>query len=226
MPKPIEVYLEVVQKRALAGAIEWPGWCRFGRDEQAALQSLLDYAPRYERVLRRTSLGFKAPSQLADLKVIERLPGSASTLYGAPDKPPARDSRPVAESDLQGFEELLRACWRCFDAASKAAAGKVLRTGPRGGGRRLEQILQHVFESDEAYLDWLGSKFKSDPTADVRARLAQDRTAILRDLRASAAGRFPAVGPRGGRRWSPRYFIRRVAWHALDHAWEIEDRIE
>jgi hypothetical protein len=24
--------------------------------------------------------------------------------------------------------------------------------------------------------------------------------------------------------WSPRYFVRRSAWHALDHAWEIEDR--
>jgi hypothetical protein len=31
-------------------------------------------------------------------------------------------------------------------------------------------------------------------------------------------------GPRGGKRWLPRYFVRRVAWHALDHAWEIEDR--
>jgi hypothetical protein len=25
--------------------------------------------------------------------------------------------------------------------------------------------------------------------------------------------------------WPPRYFVRRVAWHVLDHAWEIEDRI-
>ena len=26
--------------------------------------------------------------------------------------------------------------------------------------------------------------------------------------------------------WSrTRYFARRVAWHVVDHAWEIEDRI-
>jgi hypothetical protein len=24
--------------------------------------------------------------------------------------------------------------------------------------------------------------------------------------------------------WSPRYYVRRAAWYALDHAWEIEDR--
>ncbi len=39
-----------------------------------------------------------------------------------------------------------------------------------------------------------------------------------------AAGRTLARGPRGGVRWKPRYFVRRVVWHALDHAWEIEDR--
>jgi hypothetical protein len=26
-------------------------------------------------------------------------------------------------------------------------------------------------------------------------------------------------------RWPPRYVVRRAAWHVLDHAWEIEDRI-
>ncbi|MEA2520619.1 MAG: hypothetical protein QOI81_265, partial [Actinomycetota bacterium] len=34
----------------------------------------------------------------------------------------------------------------------------------------------------------------------------------------------PATGPRGGAMWSPRYFVRRAAWHVFDHAWEIEDR--
>jgi hypothetical protein len=50
------------------------------------------------------------------------------------------------------------------------------------------------------------------------------RAAILEGLAASAAGKLPAKGPRGGSRWTARYFVRRVAWHALDHAWEIEDR--
>ena len=40
-----------------------------------------------------------------------------------------------------------------------------------------------------------------------------------------ARGELPDVGPRGGKRWPAPYAIRRSAWHALDHAWEIEDRL-
>jgi hypothetical protein len=35
---------------------------------------------------------------------------------------------------------------------------------------------------------------------------------------------MPKQGPRGGKLWQPRYFVRRSAWHILDHVWEIEDR--
>jgi hypothetical protein len=48
---------------------------------------------------------------------------------------------------------------------------------------------------------------------------------MLDGLTAAAQGKIPAQGPRGGKRWSPRYFVRRVAWHVLDHAWELEDRL-
>jgi hypothetical protein len=95
------MYLEIGKKRAFAGATDWHGWCRSGRDEQAALQALFDYGPRYARVLQGARLGFHAP----------------------------------------------------------------------------------------------------------------------------AKGEISPRGPRGGARWAPRYFVRRVAWHMLDHAREIEDRV-
>jgi len=44
-------------------------------------------------------------------------------------------------------------------------------------------------------------------------------------LQARARGELPELGPRGGKRWPAPYAIRRSAWHALDHAWEIEDRL-
>jgi hypothetical protein len=53
----------------------------------------------------------------------------------------------------------------------------------------------------------------------------QIRQAILDALEAAKKGVLPARGPRGGIIWPPRYFIRRAAWHILDHAWEIDDRI-
>jgi hypothetical protein len=55
--------------------------------------------------------------------------------------------------------------------------------------------------------------------------MADVRRASLDLLAAIAGGETPEPGPRRKRPfWQPRYFVRRSAWHALDHAWEIEDR--
>ncbi len=221
----IDVYLEAGQKRIFAWALDWPGWCRSGRDEASALQALFDYGPRYARVLREARLGFQAPAQASALVVVERLKGNTTTDFGAPDIAPAEDARLVNPAELQRFEKLLRACWRRLDEAIEMASGKTLRTGPRGGGRQVEAILQHVLGSDAGYLSAAGWKFKQDSADDSDEQLEQTRQAILDALRASARGEIAEKGPRGGLRWKPRYFVRRVAWHTLDHAWEIEDRV-
>ena len=49
--------------------------------------------------------------------------------------------------------------------------------------------------------------------------------ATLNALEVAVNGDLPEQGPRGGIIWLPRYFISRVAWHVLDHAWEIDNRI-
>jgi hypothetical protein len=51
-----------------------------------------------------------------------------------------------------------------------------------------------------------------------------ERAAVLDGLDRAKAGTLPGGGPRGGAMWTPRRFLRRAAWHVLDHAWEIEDR--
>lgn len=223
--EPFAVYVETGKRRAFAGAVAWPGWCRSGRDETAALQALVDYGPRYAQVLRATALDFQAPPGPEALTVVERLAGSATTDFGAPDAAPAADDRPVDNAELQRLQTVLTACWQAFDAALAAAAGKELRKGPRGGGRDQAQIVDHVVEADRAYLRRLGGKVKVDATADAAEKLRVVREAMLAGLAASARGELPPEGPRGGKRWGARYFVRRVAWHALDHAWEIEDRI-
>jgi hypothetical protein len=219
--KEIEVYLEIGNKRTFAGAIEWPGWCRSGRDEPAALQALCDYAPRYASVLRLAHFEFRPPADISAFTVTERLDGDATTDFGAPGKSPSSDTRPVDETELHRLQELLQACWQAFDAAASAASGKELRKGPRGGGRNLESVIQHVLGAEASYLNSLGGKLEKGEEVD----LGRSRQAILDTLAAAARGEIPARGPRGGVRCTPRYFVRRMAWHVLDHAWELEDRI-
>ncbi len=222
----IDVYLEVGKKRTFSGAIEWPGWCRSGRDKESALQALLDYAPRYGRAIVSARLGFRPPSDLASLIVVEQLPGTMTTDFGAPEVAPSADARPVDDAELKRLQAILKACWRTFDGTVKAATGKELRKGPRGGGRDLEGIVRHVLGGDEAYLSRLGGKVKHQATDDLDKQLEETRQAMLKTLTPAAHGEIPAQGPRGGARWTPRYFVRRAAWHVLDHAWEIEDRVE
>lgn len=224
--KKIDVYLEVGQKRTFAGALDWPGWCRSGKDKESALQALFEYCPRYARVVGASKLGFQNPEDVSAFTVVERLKGNATTDFGAPGITPSIDSQPVDADELHNLEKILNACWRAFDRNFKKAAGKSLRTGPRGGGRQIEKIAQHLLESDGGYLGAVGWKFKLEGGNDIKQQLKDTREAILSALRASARGEIPEKGPRGGTRWSARYFVRRIAWHTLDHAWEIEDRIE
>lgn len=220
-----DVYLEIGKQRTVAGAIDWPGWCRIGRDECDALQALFGYGTRYARVLEGTLLAFHAPVDAAALSVCERLAGTSTTDFGAPAAAPAADSRPVDAGDMERLHMLLQACWQAFDRALQAAGGKELAKGPRGGGRELDAIGWHVLNADASYLGRLAWKYRIDERDALAAELGRCRRAILEALAAAGRGELPAHGPRGGSTWTPRYFVRRVAWHALDHAWEIEDRI-
>jgi hypothetical protein len=214
----LDVYVELGIKRAFAGALDWPGWCRSGRDERAALETLLAYAPRYARALHGARLGFRMPGRRVDVRVRERVRGSAGTDFGVPEVAPSVDAAPIEDRELRRLSSVLRACWRAVDAAADGAIGIELRRGPRGGGRDLDAIVEHVRGAEEGYLSRLSWKLEKGDR-DVE----RTREAVLAAL-ASAARHGVEPGPRGGKRWSPRYFVRRVAWHALDHAWEIEDR--
>jgi hypothetical protein len=220
-----EVYLEVGQKKIFAGALDWPGWCRSARDEETALATLVEYAPRYARIFSGTTIDFVPPDDPSTVVVVERLAGTSTTDFGAPDVAPARDAEPFDEAARERSEAILAAIWRAFDRAVRAAEGKELRKGPRGGGRECDGIVRHVLGADAAYLRRVGQKFSQDDSAPLDKELRRTREAIGAALAAGVRGEIPAQGPRGGALWTPRYFVRRVAWHTVDHLWEIEDRI-
>ena len=157
---PTKVYLEAGKVRIFAGALDWPGWCRSGRDEASALQALIDNGSRYAKVLQDTPLQFHLPSSVSDLIVAERLAGNATTDFGAPAIAPSVDSLPMNTDELERSQIILEACWRALDNAIRSANGRKLRTGPRGGGRDLTRICGHVREAEIAYLGSLGGKFK------------------------------------------------------------------
>lgn len=221
----VEVYLEIGKKRAFAGALDWPGWCRAGRDEAAALQALFEAGPRYARILHAAGIEFQTPAAVSDFAEVERLEGTSTTDFGAPDMTPSSDTQPVDETELQRLQSLLQAYWHGFDEAVRAATGKELRKGPRGGGRDLTGIVQHVMGAQAGYLARLAWKFKQGEGEDPDETFRRTRQAVLEALAAAVHGELPARGPRGGVLWTPRYFVRRSAWHVLDHLWEIEDRL-
>jgi hypothetical protein len=212
----IDVYLETGAKRVFAGALGWPGWCRSGRTEDDALEAMFAYGPRYAKVVARRRLGFEPPPRPTALRVRERLPGNATTDFGAPAIAPGADGRRFDEADAERLVAILRSCWRALDRAADAAAGRALTKGPRGGGRDLEKIVAHVAEAEGGYFYALGGRPPKD---------GDTRRTIARVLISRSRGDPPERVPRSGKLWSPRYTVRRTAWHALDHAWEIEDRL-
>jgi hypothetical protein len=212
----VPVYLEVTRKRTFAGAIEWPGWCRSGNTPEDALDALVAYADRYAAVIAHSRLGFERPWSVEDLEVVERLTGNATTEFGAPGVPPKADLRPLASAELKRLTTILVASWREFDHIAGAAEGVELSKGPRGGGRDLPKIVEHVTGAEESYLAGLGSRRPDKPGAL--------RPTILAALAARAQNKPVADPNKVKKLWSPRYFVRRAVWHVLDHAWEIEDR--
>lgn len=220
-----DVYLESGKKRTFACAVDWPGWCRSGKDEASALQALVDYGARYAIAIQTAGLDFRPPADPAAFHVVERLEGDMTTDFGAPAVIPSIDARPVDETERQRLEALLKAIWQAFDTAAAAALGKDLRKGPRGGGRELDGVVEHVFGAETNYLSALGWKRDKKAGENSGGAMAALRQAILEGMGAAVRGEIPRVGPRGGTRWPLRYYVRRAAWHILDHAWEIQDRV-
>jgi hypothetical protein len=209
---PWEVVTEVVDKRAFASAVAWPGWSRPGKDEALALEQLASYAPRYARVAGKAGLSFPERIATDDLEVVERSGGSAATAFGIPGRVAHVDLRPVTSAEARRLTDLVIACWAIFDEVVAGAPAE-LRKGPRGGGRDRDRIADHVDEADRSYARSIGVRLPgSSPIADVRA-------AIVEVLGLNSDG-----SPLPGGAWPQRYAARRIAWHALDHAWEIEDR--
>jgi len=194
-----DVYLEVGATKVFACAVDWPGWCRAARTEDAALEALLSYADRY-----RAAVPWFAPGAL---HVVGRLQGNATTDFGAPDVRGPWDDVPLAEGEPDRLADVLAATWAAFDAAVATAPAELCK-GPRGGGRDRDAVADHVRDAERS----CGRKY--GVRVPPRTPWDEQRATLLEAVHRGA--------PDG--RWPLLYAVRRSAWHVLDHAWEVEDR--
>jgi hypothetical protein len=208
-----DIYVELGGKKAIAWSLEWPGWCRIRTSEEAAVQALIDTAPRYGLIAQRAGISFVP----GDLVVVERLPGDTNTAWGVPSVLASAETRPIDTTTAQRNVALLRASWDILEEVI-AASPSQLRKGPRGGGRDRDEILGHVIEAERAYARKIGVRHKPFEMNDKSALKAM-REEIAALLSKPSSGE-PLVS--GG--WNASYAIRRMVWHVVDHIWEIEDR--
>lgn len=206
--------LEVGAKRVFASAVDWPGWCRSAGDEDGALEALTAYVPRYGVVAERAGIAFRPPSTY---DAVARDPGNVTTDFGAPGVVSDADGAALTAATARRQVALLRAAWAELDRVA-VEAPEALRKGPRGGGRDRDAVVAHVVEAERSYARKVGVRHKPFEATD-RAALTALRDELADVLEASRAGEQP-----GGTGWPPRYALRRIAWHVLDHVWEVEDK--
>jgi hypothetical protein len=209
---PLRVLVEAGQKRVFACALDLVGLARSGRTEEAAIEALRAALPRYQAVAAEA--GVDVPLDATTVEVVERVTGNATTDFGAPGVVGDVDGAPLSNAEAERQARLVAAAWAVFERTS-AQAPEALRKGPRGGGRDRSKIVRHLDDADRGYATSMGIR----ETGENRRTIDEVRREMLEVL-----GRPSDGAPLGGKRWPSRYAARRVAWHALDHAWEIEDR--
>jgi hypothetical protein len=204
-------------KRWVAVAADWPGFERGATTEDEAVARLVRYQARYLEVARRADMGAELAAQTA-VEVIDRYRGTGSTdFWGISFAPSPLDRRPFEAATFDRQVRLLQAAWAEFDETA-ASVSDELKRGPRGGGRSRDEIVGHVLRVEVGDFsnrvgvtrDW-EELLTPAGLADHRARYVDAMCAWY------AAGK-----PLG--KWTIPYLLRHTAYHALDHAWEMQDR--
>jgi hypothetical protein len=211
-PTPVRVTVEngPKGKNVAVVAPDWPGLERGARTELAAIERLQAYFPRYAPVARLAGMDAEFASVTA-VEVVERYPGTGSTdFWGISFASSSIDMQPLSRRELDRELTLLRACWAFFDEV-RSRVSLEMRRGVRGGGRDRDTIVLHVLSNEQQWARKLG---QSSSLEAVQAH---------RDAYCAAIQALHAEG-KMARSWTLPYLIRHTAYHALDHAWEMEDK--
>lgn len=208
------IFIETGHKKVFASALDWPGWSRSGKTEQDAIVTLVEYADRY-RVIVDVAGVHGIDALVTSPNVVEHVQGSGATDFGVPDKIANVEKEWMSAAEVDRQIAILRAGWDYFDDVSMKASEE-LQKGPRGGGRDRSEIVDHVLDADRGYARNIGVK---TAPSDYQSKfdVAAHREAVIESISQQNFDRVET-------KWPLRYFVRRAAWHVLDHAWELEDK--
>ncbi len=213
----LPIGLEVGPKRRVfAQVIEWPGWCRSGRGEAAAIAAVESVMDRYRAAVGDLAVPLGAGDPA--FTIMERVEGGTTTDFGALDRVLASDRRALEPSEPERLAAFLNACWAAFDRAFAAVAVNDRETRPPVG-RGPDAMRDHVIDTGRLHLSWLVRPVPKPVSTGVAHVDAHQR----RLLRTAVLG-LPLGQPFASGRHPGPYVVRRECWHTLDHAWELEDR--
>ena len=205
-------------KKAVAFAVDWPGWSRGAKTTESALDTLESYRQRYRPIAVAAGMAGEFDGA-GPLDVVEDRVGPGSTdFWGISFAPSSLEQEPMDEAEMERKIALLRACWVYFDAVA-ARVSPEMRKGPRGGGRDRDQIIRHTIRNEsEEFAKRVGLRV-AEGAALTPDGLRAHRAAYVDAMRAYNAGEGRRM-----RSWNLPFLIRHTAFHVMDHAWEMEDK--
>ncbi|HEX7105438.1 MAG TPA: hypothetical protein VF218_05695 [Acidothermaceae bacterium] len=205
-------------KKAVAFAIDWPGWSRGAKTPEQAIELLELYRPRYRPIAAKARLAREFDAA-GPLEIVEDQVGAGSTdFWGISYAPSSFEQEPMSQAELNRKIKLLRACWLYFDEVAARVSAE-MRKGPRGGGRDRDRIIRHTIRVEsEEFAKQLGLRVP-ECAALTPEGLLEHRTNYLAAMREYNAGEGKRM-----RSWNLPFLIRHSAYHTMDHAWEMEDK--
>ena len=203
-------------KKVVAVAPDWPGLERGAKTGPAAIDQLRSYLPRYADIAKLAGMDAEFAA-VTRLDLVEEYPGTGSTDFWGISFAFSRIDRlemPLAE--LERELRLMQAGWAFFDQVRSRVSADLQR-GPRGGGRNRDQIVSHTLVSEVDMTKKLG-------VTTPREVLLTDEG--LQGHREEVVDAVRAFHTRGemARTWPLRYLVRHIAYHTVNHAWEMQDK--
>jgi hypothetical protein len=206
-------------KKVVAVASDWPGLERGSKTDEEALERLRSYIPRYSQVAKLAEMDAEFDT-VKNVKVVEQYPGTGSTdFWGISFAFSSIDKQGMSGDELERELTLMQACWVFFDNVRRRVSAE-MQKGPRGGGRDRNHIVRHTFAAEQNWAKMIGVL-----TPD-NAMLTGKGLKAHRDAYCYAIRDYHSQDKLAGKmaKWPLRYLIRHTAFHALDHAWEMEDK--